>query len=230
MVWARNLKILNMTPATKIYTLCTALLLFAAFPAYTQDRLAEEEAAYIRVTNERADKIVANLDISDPDKALRVRDLIAQQYRDLSGIHDARDARIAIARKKANGEEAAATASIKAIEKKAGRKVDKLHKQYLAKLSAELSPEQVTQVKDGMTYGVLPLTYNAFLTMLPDLSQEQKERIMTYLVEAREQAMDGGSSEEKHHIFGEYKGRINNYLSAEGYDLKKASKRLQSQQ
>jgi hypothetical protein len=42
-----------------------------------------------------------------------------------------------------------------------------------------------------------------------------------WLVEARELAMDEGSSEKKHAVFGKYKGRINNYLSAEGYDMKK---------
>jgi hypothetical protein len=42
---------------------------------------------------------------------------------------------------------------------------------------------------------------------------------MANLIEAREYAIDGGSSEEKHRWFGEYKGRINNYLSKEGYNL-----------
>jgi hypothetical protein len=48
---------------------------------------------------------------------------------------------------------------------------------------------------------------------------------MAWLVEAREIAMDCGSSEEKHYWFGKYKGKINNYLSAEGYDLKKAEEK-----
>jgi hypothetical protein len=34
--------------------------------------------------------------------------------------------------------------------------------------------------------------------------------------------MDAGSSEEKHGWFRKYKGRINNELSAAGYDLKLA--------
>jgi hypothetical protein len=33
--------------------------------------------------------------------------------------------------------------------------------------------------------------------------------------------MDAESSEKKHAWFGKYKGKINNYLSAEGYDMKK---------
>ena len=100
---------------------------------------------------------------------------------------------------------------------------DALHTRYLLKLSALLSLAQVDQVKDGMTYGVVPLTYQGYLDMLPTLTEEEKATIMAYLVEAREIAMDAGSSKQKHWWFGKYKGRINNYLSAQGYDLKKAS-------
>jgi hypothetical protein len=56
---------------------------------------------------------------------------------------------------------------------------------------------------------------------LPNLTAEQKEKIYGWLVEARDIAMDQGSSEKKHAVFGKYKGRINNYLSAAGYDMKK---------
>lgn len=62
--------------------------------------------------------------------------------------------------------------------------------------------------------------------MYPDLTGPQKKQIMAWLVEARELAMDGGSSKEKHAVFGKYKGRINNYLSAAGYDAKKAERNL----
>jgi len=57
--------------------------------------------------------------------------------------------------------------------------------------------------------------------MIPQLSDEQKKKIFDWLVEAREYAMDAESSEKKHAWFGKYKGRINNYLSAEGIDMKK---------
>ena len=97
-----------------------------------------------------------------------------------------------------------------------------LHQRYLSKLSSVLTAEQVTKVKDGMTYSILPVTYSAYLDMLPDLTAAQRQQIMTWLAEAREHAMDAGSSEQKHAVFGTYKGRINNYLSASGIDMKKA--------
>jgi len=72
-----------------------------------------------------------------------------------------------------------------------------------------------------MTYSVLPVTWKAYLEMLLHLTQEQKDKMYAWLVEARELAMDEGSSDAKHAVFGKYKGRINNYLSAQGYDMKK---------
>ena len=72
-----------------------------------------------------------------------------------------------------------------------------------------------------MTYRVFPITYAAYQDMLPNLTTEQKEKIYNWLKEARELAMDAESSDKKHAVFGKYKGRINNYLSAEGYDVKK---------
>jgi hypothetical protein len=68
--------------------------------------------------------------------------------------------------------------------------------------------------------------------MLPRLTQEQKDKMYAWLVEARELAMDEGSSDAKHAVFGKYKGRINNYLSAAGFDMKKEgedwAKRIQA--
>jgi hypothetical protein len=55
--------------------------------------------------------------------------------------------------------------------------------------------------------------------MIPSLKKEEKDQIMSWLVEAREYAMDAESSDKKHWWFGKYKGRINNYLSAQGYDI-----------
>jgi hypothetical protein len=81
-----------------------------------------------------------------------------------------------------------------------------------------------------MTYGVLPLTFRVYQEMLPNLTAEQKTQIHAWLVEAREHAMDGFTSEEKHAWFGKYKGRINNYLAAAGYDMKQAEKDMLARQ
>ena len=185
----------------------------------------QEDAERIRVTTERAQKIVAKLGIEDEARATRARDIIARQYRDLSDIHARRDAGLA------------ATSGDKSeVEKKAVAKTDaeheqfRLHYAFLAKLAVELTPSQVDQVKDGMTFGVVPITFQRYQELLPTLTDEQKRHIHSLLIEAREHAMDAGSSEAKHAMFGKYKGRINNYLSAAGFDLKAAERSLQEHQ
>ena len=184
------------------------------------------DPAYLKVVTDRAAKIVDQLDISDADQSIRVRDIIALQYVNLSQIHDQRDQAIQAARAGDPTKEDV-DAVVSAARNQADAEIYKLHAAYLAQLSAELTPEQVDGVKDGMTYGVMENTYNVYMKMMPDLSAEQKRQIRAWLWEARELAMDQGSSKEKHGVFGKYKGKINNYVSAAGYNLKEAEKNLQ---
>lgn len=181
--------------------------------------LGDPDPTYTRVITERADKIVKNTKIADAARKARVRDIIVRQYRNLNAIHNQREKDIEVSAKIAL-EKALAEADAATIRERTDALVRRVHQDYLAKLSAELTTDQLDQVKDGMTYGILPATYQAYVAKVPGLTEPQKERIMAYLVEARELAMDGGTSEEKHLWFRKYKGKINNYLSAEGYTLK----------
>ncbi|MEJ6981427.1 DUF3826 domain-containing protein [Pedobacter sp. P351] len=187
----------------------------------------DDSKAYKKVVTERADKIVVNLGITEADKTAKVRDIIAQQYIDLNEIHDTRNNAIKNLKEINKENKEKAEPAIKRLEEKADKKLKKLHKKYIAKLNKNLSAEQVEKVKDGMTYGVLPITYKGYQEMLPNLTVEQKKQILLYLTEAREYAMDAESSEKKHGWFGKYKGKINNYLSKAGIDMNKASKEWQ---
>lgn len=183
-----------------------------------------EKAAYIKVVTERADKIVAPLSINDPSKSEQVRNIIRDQYSNLNDIYTVRDANVKTIKEKFKGDKAASEVALKKEAAKTDKKLTKLHKKYLSKLSAQLTAEQIDQVKNGMTYGVLPLTYRVYQEQILTLTDEQKKQILTWLTEARERAIDAESSEKKHAWFGKYKGKINNYLSAAGYDLKKETK------
>ncbi|WP_291148305.1 DUF3826 domain-containing protein [Flavobacterium sp. UBA7680] len=197
------------------------LALVFAFSALNAQQHLDPE--YIKVTNERAAKIVAKLDLKDAKKETSVSNVVAQQFRDLSEIQDGRDAEIKKIKEDTGLAKEKQNEKIDKLKSKADESIEKLHKSYLKKLGKELSEDKITEVKDGMTYGVLPITVAGYNDMLPNLTAEQKEYIYKALVEAREHAMDGGSSKEKHGWFGKYKGRINNYLSKQGYDLNKES-------
>lgn len=161
-----------------------------------------EPAAYHKMIQGRSWKIVQKLNLPDSNVAHKVSDIVAGHYEDLNNIYAQRD-------------------SAKLSPALADSAVNKLHAPFLKQLSVYLSPAQVIQIKDGLTYGVLPVTYTAYLDMLPQLTEAQKKQIMIWLMEAREKAMDAESSEKKHGWFKKYKGRINNYLSAAGIDMKK---------
>ncbi len=168
----------------------------------------DTEAEYTAKLEQRAGDILKALELADEAKAQRVRGIVIAQYRALRDWHDGYDAKL-----KGAGDEEARV--IRATLKE-------LHGKFMAALTAELSSAQVERVKDRMTYDKVRVTFNGYLEMLPKLTEAQKTRILDTLKEAREEAMDGGSSTEKDAIFNRFKGRINNYLSAEGYDLKQA--------
>lgn len=211
------------SPASVLAMLILTASLSAPQPAKVIQPPQDPDPAYTQVITERAQKIVDTLNIDDPAAALQVCNLIADQYRSLSMLHDTRDAQIKAIQSRADSNPDTAKPAIQALKDMTQSLLDQLHTRYLLKLSALLTPAQVDQVKDGMTYGIVQVTYKSYLDMLPALTEQQKTTLMAYLVEAREIAMDAASSKEKHEWFGKYKGRINNYLSAEGYDLKKAS-------
>jgi hypothetical protein len=204
------------------FTLLFVMLAIPAFNLLAQENsnTTDQQSAYEKTIHSRAEKIVVTLNIKDSTKAKKVIELVAGQYRDLNEIYTDRDQKIKQA-KAGTEEKEVINGKIKSIEDAATEKVSKLHGNYISQLSRELNPEQLVKVKDGMTYNVLPITYKAFLDMIPSLKQNEKDQIMAWLVEAREYAMDAESSEKKHWWFGKYKGRINNYLSTAGYDLKK---------
>jgi hypothetical protein len=173
---------------------------------------------------QRAEKIVAVLHFEDTGKAARVGELVARQYEQLRLIQQQRDNGLKLA--KSEADQAQAETRRAEVTARTDALLAALHAKYLSALAAELTPEQVDRVKDGMTYGVLPLTFGVYQQMLPELTPEQKAQILAWLTEAREHAMDGGTAEEKHAWFGKYKGRINNYLSKAGYNMKEAEKNL----
>lgn len=177
--------------------------------------VALSDDAYRQTVAQRAERIVEPLGINDSAQHDRVVGLIADQYVALNEAHAARDAAL-----KENGADA------QAVQDASLRTVVEYHRKFVAALTAELTPAQVDGVKNGMTYGVVPITYEGYLRLLPDLDDDQKRMILANLLEAREYAMDAGSSDEKHGWFGKYKGRINNRLSAAGIDMKQAERDL----
>lgn len=186
-----------------------------------QNNAVTDKEAYTKTITERAAKIVDNLGIKDAKKAEKITFIIRDQYSNLNDIYAARDIQLKDIKEKNKDNKAERDSALAKENRVVETSLSKLHKKYLGKLSAQLTNEQIEGVKNGMTYGVLPLTYKAYQEEILTLTEDQKKQILAWLTEAREHAMDAESSDKKHAWFGKYKGRINNYLSAAGYDLKK---------
>ncbi|MFT4095075.1 MAG: DUF3826 domain-containing protein [Niabella sp.] len=184
------------------------------------------DSNYLRIVQPRAYKIVAALNINDSVKFYRVQDIIANEYAGIKEIDDKKENAVKNAKEK-NSDKEMIAAEIKKITDASEADREALNKHFLQKLSKELDPAQIEQVKNSLTYNVFPITYKGYQEMLPQLTAGEKKYIYNALLEAREHAMTAGSSEAKHGWFGKYKGRINNYLSSHGYDMNKESKAWQ---
>ena len=204
----------------KYLCLLAFILFFTGAIAQRTGERADKEQAYLKVIDQRAQKIVATLEIKDAAKAERVKDIIASRYHQLNNWQNDEDEKVKAAKSHVY-DKSAFKAQVALYQKEEDVAIDSSHSEYISALSKELTPQQVDKVKDGMTYNVLPITYKGYQEMIPDLTEKQKAQIYAWLTEAREHAIDAGTSEKKHWWFGKYKGRINNYLSAQGYDLKK---------
>ena len=168
----------------------------------------------------RSQKIVYKLGLTDVKVAEDVRNVIANRYFELNDIYEVRDAKVKKI-KESGLSGAAKDDALKAVEYEKDAALYRSHFAYPANLSLFLDEKQIEVVKDGMTYGVVKVTYDATIDMIPSLKEEEKAQIYAWLIEAREFALDAENSDKKHAAFGKYKGRINNYLAKRGYDLTK---------
>jgi hypothetical protein len=179
-----------------------------------------EQTEYRNVINQRAVKNISTLEITDSIRYKKVLAEVVNQYFQLNTIHEQSKATISEIKKQEVAKEQI-DETVKKEQENKSLQLKQLHESFIAHLKVSLTDEQIEKIKDAMTYRVFPITYAAYQDMLPDLTSEQKNKIYSWLKEARELAMDAESSEKKHEVFGKYKGRINNYLSAAGYDMKK---------
>jgi len=194
---------------------------------YAQNKAVSGGEQYVKALELRVTKIVAPLNIEKKRKLGKVHHIISAQYQALNTIHSNRDGKIKELKLANTGSDNELKLLVADVESVASMEIAEIHSKFIHDLKRHLSDKQVDAVKDGMTYNVANTTYKGYQDMLPSLTDGQKTKIWNWLAEAREIAMDAETSEKKHWWFGKYKGRINNYLSSEGFDMKKESEAWQ---
>ena len=189
-------------------------------PPFTE---SEREGIYIANIAKRATAAVELLALADAGKSNKVHELIMSQYRSLRARDEAMDTMFKSLAKNSPGLETNRAAILGVLSKS-------LHDQFVASLDKELSAEQVELVKDKMTYNKVKVTLDAYNVILPNLSPQEKNRIRGLLIAAREEAMDGGTADEKSAIFQKHKDVINRLLGEHGFDVAKATQEWEAKQ
>jgi hypothetical protein len=176
-------------------------------------RRPSADPKYLDTINKRATAAVAAANVADPEKRAAAVRVVEAHYVGISDIHFDRDAAV----KAAGKLDAVAQARTRAAVA-----VGVVHQKFTRDLAALLTPEQCDAVKDKMTYGVRLNTYKVYCEMLPKPTDPEKAAVRGFLLAGREEALVAGDANEKHEKFRIAKGRVVNYLSLQGYDLKKA--------
>jgi len=199
-----------------------ALCLLMLVPAVKAVELDSKsrDPKYVETIVARSQKIVDKLKLKDHTVAKNVLNIVSNRYFELNDIFSKRDTSINRIKRSALKGEARNNAQNAAQNEKEAA-LYRSHFAFPANLSLYLSDSQIEAIKDGITFGVVKVTFDATLEMIPKLKTEEKTQILAWLKEGREFALDAETSNKKHEAFGKYKGRINNYLSKQGYDLVK---------
>ncbi len=178
------------------------------------------DVQYVKTIIERSKKVVDKLGIKDSSVYKNVTNIVANRYFKLNDIYAKRDSGLHRI-KKSELLDSIKNSAILAVQNEKESALYRSHFAFSSDLSLYLSEKQIEIIKDGITFGVVKVTYDSTLDMIPSLKKDEKAQILAWLKEAREFALDAENSEKKHEAFGKYKGKINNYLAKRGYDLVK---------
>lgn len=178
-------------------------------PEYVKLNSDGLDEKYVETILGRSQKAVDALNLKDEVDRKNVLNIISNRYFELNKIYEDRDS---LKKDKSKRELAEALCNAQLY---------KTHEDFLSKLAMHITPEQITTVKDVMTFNSVKVQCDALYDMIPTLTEQEKQQVRVWYEEAREYAIDAESSKKKHEWFGKYKGRINNWLSSRGYDLVK---------
>lgn len=91
-----------------------------------------------------------------------------------------------------------------------------IHKDLMTALKADLTAEQVETILDKYTIGKVAFTMNGYRAIVPDLKPEEEAKLLEFLKQAREQAIDFKNMTQVSAIFEIYKTKCEQYLNSNG--------------
>ncbi|TYR37980.1 DUF3826 domain-containing protein [Sphingobacterium phlebotomi] len=171
-------------------------------------------------------RIMQKFALSDEWQAEQVRNLLAFHYQKMDAIYAHKKKQTTEMDQASLGDAEKEKRAVKIWEESKSA-LDMQRDKLFKKLDPLLSDEQIELVKNEMTHNGFQKELTRFEELLPDLNEEEKVVIIEYLKEARENALNVQTNKERNQWFAKYRGRANNYLSKQGYDLRKATEDLE---
>jgi hypothetical protein len=176
----------------------------------------------------RVAPILKELALKETDRQSEVRSVLVDHFQALQEWHAEHDAELAALWTRWAEARSGAKDEVKAAA--IGREIDQVyasfqpeHASFLARLASSLTARQIDTVKDVLTRSPgLKRTYNAYLQIVPQMTEADKTFIYEKLRVAREQAMDAITNKEKANLFKRQKVQIEAYIDSKGYDWKKS--------
>ena len=185
-----------------------------AAPSVEAAKLAKSDAE----VEKKAAGWVASLALTDAEKAARVQAVVVTHLKAVRDWHNSHPY----------------TAVPESIDPATGKPLTSLDRQMIADgampktvhealmsgLRKDLTVEQVEAVLDKYTEGKVAFTMKGYKAIVPDLTAEEEAKILGFLKEAREQAVDYKSMKQISAIFEIYKTKSEQYLNSNGRSWK----------
>ncbi|TKC10123.1 DUF3826 domain-containing protein [Pedobacter polaris] len=164
--------------------------------------------------SKKAAEWVASLNLSDAQKEARVKDVVSNHLTTIRNWHNSHPASTVPA----------------GINPVTGNKLTDLDREIIADsampatvhstlmdgLKKDLTPEQVEAILDKYTIGKVAFTMNGYKSIVPDLTADEEAKILGFLKQAREQAVDYKNMKQISAIFEIYKTKSEQFLNSNG--------------
>ena len=183
-------------------------------PASAEARVADTRAKSDADQEKKAAEWVAALNLADPAREARLKDVIAthlQAVRDWHNEHPFTTVPAGI--NPATGKRLSDLDRQMIADSAIPRSV---HTNLMAGLRKDLSEEQVEAILDKYTVRKVAFTMAGYHAIVPDLTPEEETAILGFLKQAREEAVDYKNMNQISAIFEIYKTKSEQYLNSKG--------------
>lgn len=213
---------------TPVFRLSATLLLFGCVLLRSQVPEVPNASQYTRADSDtqkrveaKTSRLLESLKLEDAGKAARVKTIFGEWLVTLWDWHQKNDPQLkelwaqwAQSRSVVPKDEFPGEVIAHRIEEVYSSLLP-AYEAFIERLSKELTAEQIDALKESWSRSPgMRRTYNAFLEIAPDLTEEQKQVVLSHMMRAREAAMLTDADKEIVNIYKRHKVKVETYIGS----------------